>query len=282
MIAKSIKTTFRALTRKPVLWLPGVYAGVMAALLVWLEFSGYSFIASKIFLLALIAFPIFLGMVTSALAREDAGVLEIIKSGARCYFPVILPYIIVFGMIILLALLFTVPLAIMGFGDDPAALSGLMLGICIPALIFSLYADNVAVIEKTRIFPTLKRSLEVASRNFTGTIGYIFTCIIGFFSLLLLGAVVWGVYLAEKFVPYAEMNATVQQETFGSFTMADWQALIGPEGVLLTALLFGLGTFLFVPFMLVLKYYCYAETPPTIEIEQQHGEYDEKGRWYKY
>lgn len=282
MIVQSIKATFRALTRNPVLWLPGVYTGVITALLVWLEFSGNSFVASKIFLLALIAFPIFLGMVTSALAREETGFTENIKSGLRFYFPVILPYVIVFGMIMLLALLFTVPLAIMGFGDDPAALSGLMLGICIPAFIFSLYADNVAVIEKTRIFPTLKRSLEVASRNFTGTIGFIFTSIIGFFSLLLIGAVIWGISLAEKFAPYAEMNATAQQETFGAYTMADWQVLIGPEGILLTAVLFGLGTFIFVPFVLALKYYCYAAAPATIEIEQQHGEYDEKGRWYKY
>ncbi len=66
-------------------------------------------------------------------------------------------------MIVIMALLLSVPLSIMGYGSDEYALTGLMLGILIPAILFSIYIDNVAVCEKTRIFDTLKRSLELVT-----------------------------------------------------------------------------------------------------------------------
>lgn len=247
---------------------------------IWLEFSGGMFLAGKIAMLSSIAFPFLVGMINYTLHTGESSGRELISAGFKNYFPIILPCIILAGIMFLFVLLLTIPLSIMGFGEDPYTLSGLMLGVSIPVLIFSLYVDNVAVCEKTRIFDTLKRSMELVSINFFGVIGYIFISGIVIICVSLFAAFLWGVILADKFTQFIDMNLTTQQETFSHYTISDWQTLIGPEGAVATALVFGFVAFIVVPFLIVFKYQCYQEVSQKKLVV--YGEYDEKGRWYKY
>jgi hypothetical protein len=70
-----------------------------------------------------------------------------------------------------------------------------------------------------------------------------------------------------------------------TFTPDQFIALIGPMGMWITALVLFIGIFLLLPIL-----YCYKAcffkklSAGTITITQQPtvGEYDSKGRWYKY
>jgi len=283
MITKAYKETISWLVRTPLLWVSGLFAGVAMSLVIWLEFTGGMFIAGKIAMLSVIVFPFFVGMVNLILHTGASDKKALIDRALRSYFPIVLPCVIQAGFVIILAMLLSIPFSIMGFGDDPYILTGLMIGITVPALLFSLYIDNVAVCEKTKIFETLKKSMELVGRNFFGAIGYLLLSGITIIGVSFFGAFLWGVILADRFTQFIDMNLTTQQEVFSQYTFADWQGLIGPEGILATAILFGLITFILTPFLLVFKYQCYHEisqdTPVTAAVS---GEYDEKGRWYKY
>lgn len=280
MLRVALNKTLSCLIHTPSLWIPGLYAGAILSLVIWLEFSGEVFLAGKIAMLALIASPFLVGMTNYALETGTKAGRELLSAGLKSYFPIILPCVMLGGIILLMILLFSVPLSIMGFGDSLYTLSGLFLGISIPALIFSIYIDNVAVSEKKKIFEILKRSMELVSLNFFGAVGYLFVSGLVILGVGFLGAVLWGMVLADKFTQFMGMNITMQQETFSHYTLTDWQTLIGPEGIAVTAIVFGLVSCIIVPFLLVFKYQCYKEvshhTPPVF------GEYDEKGRWYKY
>lgn len=280
MIQNAFKKTLSTLLHTPVIWIPGLFAGVILSSVIWLEFTENMFLAGKILMLSSIAFPFLVGMINYRLQNEDSSYRDLLTAALKNYFPIVLPCIILAGMMFLLVLLMSIPLSIMGFGEDPYTLTGLILGISIPVTIFSLYIDNVAVCEKRKILETLKRSMELVSMNFFGAIGYFVISIIIFAGVSFCGAFLWGIILADKFTAFLGMNMTVQQETFSHYTITDWQTLIGPEGIIVTAIVFGLVSFIIVPFLLVFKYHCYQEVSEQTPVV--FGEYDEKGRWYRY
>lgn len=280
MIVKAIQETISYLTHKPVLWIPGLYAGIIVAIYVWLELSGSNFLAEKIGILALILFPYFMGLVNYTFHVSEFKLKTTLAGGLKTFFPIILPFIILAGVIVILMILFSIPLTIMGFGQDPYTLSGMIMGLMIPTLFISWYIDNIAVCEGTGIKETFKRSMILCSSDFFATLGCILMSCLVFILAIFLGALIWGIALAERFTPYLSMNMTVQKETFSNFTLTDWQALIGHSGMIITALISGLMIFLLIPFILVFKYQCYNSISHKISVI--YGEYDEKGRWFKY
>jgi hypothetical protein len=76
---------------------------------------------------------------------------------------------------------------------------------------------------------------------------------------------------------------TEQQRIFSEYGLAQWQQTLGPDGVVVTAIMFGLYMMIFTAFFVIYKHQCFlaasAEKTPAV---MQTGEYDEKGRWYKY
>lgn len=268
----TIRKTVRSLFNRPIVWIPGIFAGCIASLVIWLEFTGGLFFAGKIAMLAVIAFPFFLSILNYHLETDEKNLKMLLTIAQRGYFPIILPFILLSGFVAVLVILLSIPLSIMGYGNDTYALTGLMLGICIPALLLSIYIDNIAVCERTKIFETLRRCLELVTGKFFTAIWFFIISGIVTFIVTFFGAFLWGAMLTDKFISFTEMNLTMQQEVLSGYTLADWQNLIGPEGTIVTALVFGFVTFLLVPFLFTFKYECYQDA--TNEIWIVAGEFD--------
>lgn len=276
----TVKNTVRHLFRRPIVWIPGIYAGCIAALVIWLEFTGGMFLAGKIAMLGAIAFPFFLSVLNYHLETDEKDVKILITVALRGFFPIVLPVVILAGFVVVLAVLLSVPLSIVGYGSDPFALTGLMLGIGIPAVLFSIYIDNVAVCERTKIFDTLKRSMELVLVKIITAIWFFIISGIIAVIVSLFGAFLWGAILGSRFTQFIDMNLTQQQEVFSHYTLTDWQALIGPEGTIVTALVCGFVTFLLVPILFIFKYECYLDA--TDVVWDVSGEIDEKGRFFRH
>jgi MFS family permease len=120
-----------------------------------------------------------------------------------------------------MAFLLSVPLSIVGYGDDPYALTGLMLGLGVPAVLFSLYIDNVAVCERKKVFDTLQRSLELVLGRIGTALWFFLVCALMTAVLSFLGAFMWGMLLADRFTQFIGMNLTEQQELFSQYTIND-------------------------------------------------------------
>jgi hypothetical protein len=248
-----------------------------------LSFSGGQFIAGKLLFLGAVIFPFLVAGALGCMKTGDYSVGMFARSAIRYYFPVLLPVIVVIAIIFLLLLLFSIPFAIAGLGSDPAMIGGLFIGIIVPVLLFAFYSDNVAVTEDLKILGTLKRSMILASRSFLAVLGCLITSMIAAGVLGIVLATVWGMILADKFAPYINLGYAEQQKVFSGFGLADWQKILGSDGILVTAVILGLYTMVMVVFFILLKHQSYRHvcsipeiTPPTV------GEYDEKGRWYKY
>lgn len=280
MLLQALSETFRILFRSPVPWIPGIFAGGTIALAIWLELNDGLFIAGKVLFLSLVIFPFFIAGVLHCLKEQTSSPGVFVEGGRRFFFPVLLPGIVLAGVIILMIFLLAIPLTIAGFGSDPSMMSGLIIGVTIPALLFAMYYDNAAVGEGLGIFSSLKRSMELFGTGSLLSAGFFVISVILSLILALGGATLWGMALSQKFTPYMEMNITRQQETFSGFTLTDWQQILGADGILVTVIAIGVYTALFIPFLIVFKQCCY-QALTTVEPEP-YGEFDDKGRWYKY
>lgn len=271
-----------SLLSKPVLWLPGLYAGALIAAFIWLAFSGGEFIAGKMLFLGAVVFPLFIAGALGCMKDGEYTITLFGRSAVRFFFPILLPAVLAGAIIILLLILFSIPFSIAG-QSDPSMMAGLLIGITIPVLIFAFYADNVAVSEGLAVFATLKQSMILASRSMITII----TCII--VSMLCAGivgtilATVWGMALSDKFAQYIDLGAEEQQKIFANFSLSDWQNILGSDGLVVTAVTIGISLIILVPFFIVYKQQCYlsAHSVPA-PVMPTTGEYDEKGRWYKY
>ncbi|WP_319578950.1 hypothetical protein [uncultured Methanospirillum sp.] len=271
-----------SLLKKPVLWLPGLYAGALIAAFIWLAFSGGEFIAGKLLFLGAVLFPFFVAGALGCMKSGEYTIAVFGRSAIRFFFPVLLPAIVAGAIVILLLILFSIPFSIAG-QSDPSMIAGLFIGITIPVVIFAFFADNVAVSEGLAIFATLRQSMMIASRSITTII----TCVV--FSMVTAGALgtilatVWGMILADKFTQYMDLGAAEQQKIFAGFTLSDWQGILGPEGLIVTAGMLGVSLIILVSFFIVYKQQCYLSVLSIpAPVMPQTGEYDEKGRWYKY
>lgn len=271
--------------KNPVLWLPGLYAGTIIATSLWLVFSGGEFIAGKLLFLGAALFPFFLAGALGCMSSKDYGYRVFYRSGVRFFFPVLLPVIVIFAIIILLQILFTIPFAIAGLGTDPALIGGLFIGIIVPVVFFSLFTDNVAVSEGLKVFASIKRSMLIASRSGIATLSCIVISGVGAGALGMITAMIWGMILADRFTQYLDLGMAEQQKIFSTFALSDWQKILGPDGIAITAAMTGLYTVVLVSIFITYKQQCYESIDtkePEREAAPSTGEYDEKGRWYKY
>jgi hypothetical protein len=92
--------------------------------------------------------------------------------------------------------------------------------------------------------------------------------------------IVWEAFLFDKLEPITRYNETQLQ----AFTPDLFIGMIGPEGMWITAVMLFIGVFLLVPVLYSYKACFYRHLARGMEITQQAttGEYDSKGRWYKY
>jgi hypothetical protein len=92
--------------------------------------------------------------------------------------------------------------------------------------------------------------------------------------------VVWEVALYDKLEPITRYNETQLQ----TFTPNEFIAMISPDGIWITAIVLFTGVVLLVPLLYTYKACFYRKLSTSAFITQQltTGEYDSKGRWYKY
>jgi hypothetical protein len=280
MIAvEAFKETFRLLGRMPILWVPGIVAGLLAAALwVLLDMAGI-FFTSRLFIIAgLVLFLFIVGMIV--IMKENGGDLRaMISGGISSYFRVLIPQLVIFFMLILIFILLVVTFGFAGSNPDPSFIALLTILVMIPTLALTLFFDMAAVFEDKKVFESIQRSSALVSENVIQVISFCLicalTCVTVTFSLM----IIWEAALYDNLKPLAEYNQTQIQ----SFTAEQLMGMIGPNGIWITAVVLFIGSFILVPFIYSYKacFYRRLASRPT-SVPEQIGEYDSKGRWYKY
>jgi hypothetical protein len=279
MSVAELKEAFALLGRFPVLWIPGLVAGFLGALFwVLLNLAGTFFASRLIVIFGLILLLFIAGMLV-LLKNGQGDVKTMFTGGLHYYFRILLPLLVIIFADTLIFIAGVVVLTASGIPPDAMLMVVLTFTISVPVFILTIFFDTAAVFEEGRVFDSIRRIIGIVAARFGEVQRYLIlnallSIVIGFGLLL-----VWNGLLYDKLAPlqsYTQIRA---------FTLAELSPMIGTTGVWITAVVIFVGLFLLIPILYSYKACFFKKISGNLPIITQAsttGEYDSKGRWYKY
>lgn len=273
-VLEPLKDALDTIAHLPVLWLVGLAAGLLSAGDLLAQLYLDSFIVERLWVLQLLVLPLLLGGAYGVIHANDTRLSTFLQQGIRNYFRILLPLLIVVFAALATMVLVSLPLSMIGIPPEVAVV--IPMGVFIPIFFFAFFYDTAAIFEEKKVFDSIRRSVEFVLQNGVSVAVFWIVSIV-----ILIGAgfpvlFLWTALLASQLEPLIGMNATEAQ----SLTTQEILALIGPEGVWLTALL----SLAYLTLMVTLftAYKASLFRRHAGEQPAKQGEFDEKGRWYKY
>ena len=271
------REALRTIAAKPVLLVTGGVLGIMFSSGLVIQLYLGSFLAERLVFLGALALPFVIGGAYGVARAEDRSLRGFFQEGVKNYFRILLPLIVLIFAAFLTLILLSIPLGLLGIGNDGNSILSMLLGIGVPFLFLTYFTDVVAVVEETGVFESIRRGIEfVYGRFFKVLLFYITTLCIAVPAVTIIGLVTEIVLFSRRpdlMEAFASGNVTAVQPS-------EIITALGPEGIWAYAIttiivLIPAGT------LLVVYKYCFFRNsapgkPATV------GEMDEKGRWYRY
>ena len=279
MSLAALRNTIDLLIKVPLLWVPGVVSGFLASIL-WLLLNqtGPFFAGRLLIIFSLVTLFFIIGML-GVVKKDDATIRAMLAEGAGYYFKVLIPTLVIAFGIVLVFVLVVLTLTLLGSTLDAGLLTFLVFGVVFPTVILTFFYDTAVIFEDKKVFESLQRSIEVVTTNLVEVILFFTSCLLIVMSITFTLMVVWTAFLADRLEPITRYNETQLQ----TFTPEQLAGMIGQEGIWITALVIFTWMAFLVPVLYTYKacFYRLISTGVT-QIQQQVGEYDSKGRWYRY
>ena len=280
MAIAELKEAMILLKRIPSLWIPGIVGGFLAsALLLTFNLSG-PFFASRLLVISALVLLLFTTGILATIRNNEGNSRTLLSGGMRYYFRVLLPQLIIIFGVMLIFTLVMVTLSLLGFASEMSIMTALAFGFIIPTVILTFFYDTAAVFEDRKVFDSIRRSIQLVKIHIYNVIAFLFVCTIIIVGIMFTLMIVWEIFLYDKLEPISRYNAT-QLQAFNSDQLF---TLIGPGGMWITAIVLFFGVFILIPVLYSYKACFFKRLARTTTITQQPttGEYDSKGRWYKY
>jgi hypothetical protein len=285
MVLIELQEAVRTVGRVPSFWIPGAAAGLLGAVL-WIIYNlSGAFFAARLVILAALVMVLFTAGTFAQVKKNGTNAGGLVRGGVQYYFRVLLPWIVISCVLLLVFAVITIVTALTGGGTvDYEAMGVLAVIVMIPTLFLTFFCDTAAVFEDLRVFDSLRRSIAVAAAHAGAVLGFFVVCAALAFADFFVFAIIWEGLLYEKLAPLAQYNET----QFAAITPQQLITMIGPDGIWITAAVIGIALLFIVPLLLAYKACFYRSiagvagvTPGGVE-KPLTGEYDSKGRWYKY
>jgi hypothetical protein len=279
MTMNELKEACRLLLRIPALWVPGIVGGLCAAVL-WLVliYSGV-FFAGRLIIIAGLLLLFFITGMTAMIKQDAVTVRSLFGNGKMYYFRVLLPLLVTLFMIILVFVLVVLTLTLIGTTPDPAVIVFLSFGVALPSILLTVFADTAAVFEERKVFESIQRSVELVSVNLSQAIIFFLTSLVVAIGVIFSLMMIWEILLLEKIKPLMEYS----DEQLRTLSGDQLLSLIGTEGIWVTAVVLFIAGLILIPVLVSYKTCFFRKLAGNpVVIQQVTGEYDSKGRWYKY
>lgn len=281
MAVQSLGEAVGWMLRSPYVWLSGLWTAAVL-LLAWYLYTNIGIMTafSVAFVLAFVL-PALIAGTYGIVAESESSFRVFRRYAVCCYFRQLLTSILVFLIAWVFSQFISYMLLVLGFGMG--ASMQVALFVFIPVIFFCYFADVTAVINEKRIFASVKDSfLRVANGSFSLAVFYLINI-----GLLILASfvlsLVFAVFAGDALLPVASMT----EAELLSLSQEELLALMSaPEVVFAGFAAFAVCAVFFVPLFTLYKVCFFGRTAalvlPDVNLREPVGEYDEKGRWYKY
>jgi hypothetical protein len=280
MAITELKEAILLLKRMPSLWIPGIVGGILAAALwVTLNLSG-TFFASRLLVIFGLVLLLFTTGMLVIIRNNEGDFRTMLTGGIRYYFRVLLPQLIIIFGVMLIFTLVMVTFSLIGASSDISMVTALTFGFMIPIVLLTFFYDTAAVFEERKVFESIRRSIQLVMTHISDVITFLLVCAAMSIGIIFILMIIWEAFLYDRLEPITLYNETQLQ----TFTPEQLIALIGPGGMWITAIILFIGVFLILPLLYTYKACFFRKLARGAVIIQQPttGDYDSKGRWYKY
>ncbi len=280
MVLTELKEALGLLRRLPALWALGLAAGLLAAG-IWLAYNDQgTFFATRLVLIGSLVTVFFLAGNYAIIKSGTGSIREVCIGGIQYFFRVLLPLMVLIFCTITLVALVTITLSFGGMPADTEFLGVFSICIFIPVVFLTFFFDTAAVFEDRKIFDAIRRSIEVVTLKSVQVFKfYVIAAAISFavtFALM----IVWVAALYDKLEPLTHFNET----QIAAFTPGQLATMIGPDGTVVTAACLFIGILVLLPILSAYKacFFRSISQGSVSTTQPMTGEFDSKGRWYKY
>jgi hypothetical protein len=276
MVTSSLRSAI-SLLRSPAAWLPGLALGSIAATFIVTQYFFGVFIAERLLIILLVLMPFFMAGLLAMVKTGNTGIQSFVSGGISGYFRVLLPSLLILFAIIVTTFLLLIPLLALGIGEQALVFMVLTCGLSI--LFFTFFYDTAAVFEEKTVFESIRRSVEFVIRSTHSCIIFYLTSLVIGGAIALVTLLFWTVSLYDRLVPISGLTAEEMQ----TFTLEQLNVLLGQDGIIITALFFFAGIALSFSLLYAFKAFFYRHYAGMDETQKEvQGQYDSKGRYYKY
>ena len=277
MVLASLREALGLLVARPVLWITGLAMGSLSLPLLLVRYEGGTFMAGRLALLQLVILPFFIAGSLGIIREGEGGPRAYVSSGRRFYFRVLLPLAVVLAAAMLTILLVMVPASLISGGAMAAA--GLVIpGIMVSFAFFTYFSDTAAVLEERKALDAVRRSVEFTIQHSLKVILFYLVNLAILLAALFVGAAAWSLVLSRELAPLSRMNAT----EIAAVTPGDLAALVGTGGIWVSAVVAFLLLTCCGTLAVAYRACFFRKLAGASPAAPQQGEYDAKGRWYRY
>lgn len=269
--------TLRLLKRMPGLFIPGLLIAVLDAIQIWFSLTGETFIAPRLLAVELVLMPFAFAAVYGAIKADDASFMSLLREGSRNYFRVLLPGLVVALGAVAIAVIATGLMTILVQTESVGLIVLMMMMVIGAFALLTLFFDTAAVFEEQSVFNAIRRSVVVVTGAPLVAIRYLITAVLVAVGVGIPLLIIWTAALYQQLVPITTMTPA----EMAAFTQEQFISLIGTNGFLVTTVLYFVGVLLVFTLMTTYKALLFREFVVEAPVEQV-GEYDEKGRYYRY
>ncbi|WP_319378845.1 hypothetical protein [uncultured Methanocorpusculum sp.] len=284
MALKLLTEALGMLVKKPLVWMPGLFAAftILFTYYLFTLFGSVPALAAGIILL--LVFPAFLAGTYGIVIGDKSSSADFRKYAVYGYFRCLIPNLVVLMIGFVLSNTLTYILLMLGISVDAAFYYSIFL--IIPLVFFFYFADISAMVNNFATFRAIKDSaLRVTTGSISVTAFYLFNVAI-FFATAFIFSTIWSLLAVDVLTPITQMSeaeilAMFQEELLALFT--------SPEIISSGCMALAICAIVFVPIFVTYKACFYKRNllnlpaQPSQQNQQgQQGTVDEKGRWYKY
>jgi len=276
MVLASLKEALSRVADTPVLWIPGIFIGSLFSLVFILQVRGSTVLGARAGFLGLVALPFFLGGAYGIIRGDGRDLRAYLSAGRRYYFRILLAGAVIVAAASLTILLVILPFTLAG-GALQAAGSLALLSVSLSFAFFIYFFDTAVVLEDRKVLDSIRRSVEFTLiRPVETLVFYLVNMAIGTL-ILFLSAIIWSFFIADRLTPLMAVN----QSTLQGMPADQLMSLVGPAGLWSGAAI-GFFAVLFGGTILISFKACFFSRHATLSAKPPEGEFDEKGRFYRY
>lgn len=281
MALQSLEEAAGWIAKSPYVWLSGLWTAAVF-LLAWYLYANVGVMtAVSVSMVLAFVLPAFIAGTYGIVAEHESSLAVFRRYAVHGYFRQLLPSLLVFLIAWVISQFISYLLMMSGFGLMESA--QVVMFVFIPVVFFCYFADVTAVVNEKRVFASVKDSfLRVMNGSFSVAIFYLVNVAL-LIAVSFIGSPVFAALATDAFLPLASMT---EAELLSLGPMELLAIMSAPEVVFAVFTALVVCAVIFVPLFTLYKACYFSKTSalvlPDVQAAEPEGEYDEKGRWYKY